>query len=69
MKVKDIFFPENQYFREVFQKKQIVLHHTVSNPFSASGDIASWKSTPGRIATYGILDYNGVLTRCFDSGM
>lgn len=67
MKVNLINFPQNQYYAEVFPKKQIVLHHTVSNPFSAKGDTDYWASTPERIATYGILDYNGELTKCFNS--
>ncbi|NLO70229.1 MAG: N-acetylmuramoyl-L-alanine amidase [Porphyromonadaceae bacterium] len=67
MKINLINFPKNQFFAEIFPKKQIVLHHTVSNPFSAKGDADYWASTPARIATYGILDYNGSLTKCFNS--
>lgn len=67
MKVNQINFPKNQFYAEVFPKKQIVLHHTVSNPFSAQGDAEYWASNSERVATYGILDYNGILTKCFDS--
>ncbi len=65
--VKDIKFPSNQYFAETQVKKQIVLHHTVSDPMSATGDINSWLSDTTRIATYIILGYDGTIHKCFKS--
>lgn len=49
-----------QYFREVFPKKQIVFHHTVSGP-GAQGDRAWWEKTKDRIATAFIVDSLGVV--------
>jgi N-acetyl-anhydromuramyl-L-alanine amidase AmpD len=67
MKIKLIDFPESQYYKEVQNKNQIVLHHTVSDPTSAVGDIGSWLADTSRIATYSILGYDGTLNKCFDS--
>lgn len=67
MNVKNINFPENQYYKDVQIKTQIVLHHTVSDPMSPIGDINSWLSTPDRISTYIILGYDGTIYKCFKS--
>ena len=67
MNIKIIDFPESQYYKEVQNKNQIVLHHTVSDPTSAVGDIGSWSSDNLRIATYSILGYDGILNKCFAS--
>ena len=67
MKINEIKFPSSQYFDEVVTKKQIVLHHTVSDPTSAVGDINSWLSDTTRIATYIILSHDGTVNKCFKS--
>lgn len=59
-------FPESQYFREEYPKKQIYLHHTVS-PIGADGDIDWWIQTTSRIATTQIVDYCGISHQCFSS--
>lgn len=67
MIIKEINFPETQYYAEEQTKNQIILHHTVSDPMSAVGDINSWTSDTGRIATYIVLGYDGTMNRCFPS--
>lgn len=59
-------FPENQYMREVFDKRQIVLHHTVS-PVGVSGDLSWWLQTSDRVATALIIHDNGTPYQCFSS--
>lgn len=66
MKVVNIDFPKKNYYQEKHIKNQIVLHHTVSNPKSQVGDIEHWNSLSGRIATYAIIGYDGVIYQCFD---
>lgn len=62
--IKD--FPENQYFKQVFPKRQIVLHHTASGPGTA-GDINWWKQTPERVATCVIVARDGIIHQLFSS--
>lgn len=69
LKIKNIDFPKDQYYPEVCKKTQIVLHHTVSDPQSPVGDIGSWKADKARIATYGVLSYDGTFNKCFPSNM
>lgn len=69
MKINPIAFPQNQYYPEVEIKNQIVLHHTVSDPTSATGDIGHWLSDPKRIATYLVISADGTLNKCFPSNM
>ncbi len=64
------------YFRQVFTKKQIYLHHTVSHP-SPVNDIASWRASSYPIATcvvvagqpYSNENYykDGTIYQCFSS--
>jgi len=65
--IKKVDFPSNQYYQKETKKKQIVLHHTVSDPFSAEGDINHWKSTPEHIATHYVITYDGVVNQCYDT--
>jgi len=67
MNIKNIDFSKEQYYQEVVQKNQIVLHHTVSDPLSAMGDINYWLSNKDRIATYAVLAYDGTINKCFSS--
>lgn len=50
MNIKQITFPESQYFQEEHPKKQIYLHHTAGN---ANGEqvFAGWASNSERVAT------------------
>jgi N-acetyl-anhydromuramyl-L-alanine amidase AmpD len=55
-----------QFFPEKFPKKQIVLHHTVSNG-SAKNVQAWWAKTPSKIGTAFIIDGDGIIYQCFSS--
>jgi hypothetical protein len=50
MNLRQIKFPDSQYFREEFEKTQIFLHHTAGNP-SGQGTFEWWASNPERIGT------------------
>lgn len=57
---------EKQYFAEKFEKKQIVIHHTVSGP-KAENVINGWKKTKERVGTAFIIDGEGIIHQCFSS--
>jgi N-acetyl-anhydromuramyl-L-alanine amidase AmpD len=59
-------FPENQYVKEQTDKKQIVLHHTVSGQ-GVDGDISWWRKTVERIGTAIIIGWDGKIYQCFSS--
>lgn len=59
--------PKSQYYRTKHPKKQIVIHHTVSNG-NAKNVIAWWKKTPQRVGTAFIIDREGIIHQCFQSG-
>ncbi len=59
-------FPVNQYYKEITEKKGIVLHHTVSGDF-VSGDIEWWKATPERVATPIIIARDGGIHQMYSS--
>lgn len=59
-------FPDDQYFREQTDKKQIVLHHTVSGQ-GVDGDISWWRQTAERIGTAIIIGWDGKIYQCFSS--
>lgn len=59
-------FPENRYFRTQTNKKQIVLHHTVSG-LGVDGDISWWIKDTQRIATSIIVDWKGDKYQLFSS--
>jgi hypothetical protein len=65
-KIEAVDFPESKYYPLEYQKKQIVLHHTVSGP-GIRGDIQHWLSLTDRIATCIIIDDKGVANQCFSS--
>lgn len=59
-------FPDNQYIRQQTNKKQIVLHHTVSGQ-GVNGDIAWWRKTSERVGTAIIIGWDGKIYQCFSS--
>ena len=59
-------FPDDQYIRETTDKKQLVLHHTVSGQ-GVNGDIAWWRSTADRVGTAIIIGHDGKIYQCFSS--
>ena len=58
-------FPSDQYVQEATDKRQIVLHHTVSGN-GIDGDIAWWRKTKERVATHYLIDREGVVHILFD---
>jgi hypothetical protein len=64
--IKTLPFPDSQYYKEVFAKSQIVLHHTASGK-GADGDYQSFLSDPSRIAVCIIVDYNGTINQLYSS--
>lgn len=58
-------FPSTQYMREEIEKRQLVLHHTVSGD-GTNGDINWWMSTPERVATAFLIDREGKIHQMFD---
>lgn len=65
-KIVQVRLKETQYYQEEFPKKQIVLHHTVSNG-NAKSVLAWWASTPSKIGVAFIIDREGVIHQCFSS--
>jgi N-acetyl-anhydromuramyl-L-alanine amidase AmpD len=57
---------ESQYYGEKQEKKQIVIHHTVSGS-NAKNVIRGWNQTKERVGTAFIIDGNGVIHQCFSS--
>jgi hypothetical protein len=66
-KLKFVNFPTDRYIPVNTEKTQIVLHHTVSDPNSAMGDINYWASDKRRIATAIVVELNGDAYQCFSS--
>lgn len=65
-KIETVQFSDNLYIKEIHQKKQLVLHHTVSGD-GVNGDIATWENDPRRIATCIIVDRAGTPWQLFSS--
>lgn len=65
-KIVQIPLPESQYYKQIFPKNQIVIHHTAGGP-NAKNVVAGWKSTKDRVATAFIIDGNGIIHQCFSS--
>ena len=59
-------FPDDQYKKEETQKKQIVIHHTVSGQ-GVDGDISWWRQTTDRVGTAIIVGWDGKIYQCFSS--
>lgn len=57
---------ETQYYQEEFPKKQIVIHHTVSNG-NAKNVVTWWGKTPARIGVAFVIDREGIIHQCFSS--
>jgi len=64
-KIQRVDFPEDQYYKEIFPKHQICLHHTVGS--SVNGAISSWINDPIKVATCIIIDRNGIPFQLFSS--
>lgn len=64
--IAELAFPENQFYKEVHDKKQIVLHHTASGR-GPDGDYRHWIGNPERIATCQIINHDGTCSQLFNS--
>ena len=65
-KIKVYPFPENKYFKEEFNKTQVVLHHTVSGP-SIDGDVSTWINSKNKVGTAIIVARDGTPYQLFPS--
>ena len=65
-KIVQVRLKETQFYQEEFPKKQIVLHHTVSNG-NAKSVMNWWTSTPSKIGVAFIIDREGIIHQCFSS--
>lgn len=59
-------FPEEKYFHEEYQKKQIVLHHTVSG-LGIDGDVSTWANGKYNVGVAIIVDRLGIPWQLFSS--
>lgn len=65
-KIVQVKFPETQYYKEVFTKNQVVIHHTVSSG-NATNVFSGWASNPERVATPFVIAGNGIIHQGFSS--
>jgi len=65
-KIHIVPFADDQYFQEEYQKKQIVIHHTISGE-GINGDVTTWEADPKRVATCIIIDRAGIPWQLFSS--
>jgi len=66
MKIIQIPYHNEGYFKEEVKKTQIYLHHTAGGP-SASSVWKWWENDGKRIATCIVIDRNGTITQGFSS--
>jgi len=59
-------FSSMKYFHEVYEKKQIVLHHTVSGD-GVDGDITTWEENKDNVAVCIVVDRAGTPWQLFSS--
>ncbi|MFN5444535.1 MAG: N-acetylmuramoyl-L-alanine amidase [Crocinitomicaceae bacterium] len=62
----DCPLPDDQYYKEVYNKRQIVIHHTVSNG-NAKNVIASWQKTKEKVGVAFVVDREGKVYKAFSS--
>lgn len=55
-----------KYYKDIYQKNQVVIHHTCSGP-GISGDLATWKNFKSHIATCVIIGRDGKINQLFNS--
>ena len=64
--IVQLVYPARKYFKKVYTKTQIVLHHTVSGK-GVKGDIAHWIKSKFNIGTCVIISRNGTINQTFSS--
>ena len=57
---------DNQYFKDLYTKRQIVIHHTVSNG-NAKNVIDSWQTTKEKVGVAFVIDREGIIHKAFSS--
>ena len=62
----DCPLPDDQYYKDVYNKRQIVIHHTVSNG-NAKNVIASWQKTKEKVGVAFVIDREGKVHKAFSS--
>ncbi len=62
----DFPLPDDQYYKDVYNKRQIVIHHTVSNG-NAKNVINWWKQTKEKIGVSFVIDREGNVFKAFSS--
>ena len=62
----DCPLPDDQYYKDVYNKRQIVIHHTVSNG-NAKNVINWWKIQEEKIGTAFVIDREGIIHKAFSS--
>jgi N-acetyl-anhydromuramyl-L-alanine amidase AmpD len=62
----DHLLSDDQYFKDKYTKRQIVLHHTVSNG-NAKNVIKWWQKQTERIGTAFVIDREGIINKAFSS--
>jgi N-acetyl-anhydromuramyl-L-alanine amidase AmpD len=62
----DCLLPDDQYYKDVYNKRQIVIHHTVSNG-NAKNVIASWQKTKEKVGVAFVIDREGKVHKAFSS--
>ena len=62
----DCPLPDDQYYKDVYNKRQIVIHHTVSNG-NAKNVIASWQKTKEKVGVAFVIDREGKVYKAFSS--
>lgn len=63
MKIVNAELKAGQYFRAVYPKKNIVLHHTVSS--TARSALTWWGMTADRVGTAFVIDKDGTIYQAF----
>lgn len=58
-------YPESKYIKEEYEKRIIVLHHTVGR--TAMSSIDGWRNSPGQIGTCIVIDRDGTPYQVFSS--
>ncbi len=58
--------PDDQYFKDIYTKRQIVLHHTVSNG-NAKNVIDTWQTTKEKVGVAFVIDREGIIHKAFSS--
>lgn len=65
-KILQVKFPESQYYKEETEKKQIVIHHTVSGP-DAKRVIDVWATNTEHVATAFVISADGTIAQAYSS--